>query len=92
MDCDEILGWEALYNYTGMSDQILRRSMALYGFPKPNKKREGSRLSNVWSRKAVAAWLLAQTIPQSGIRPQPDNGRGAGQSDHANHLTKPPSA
>jgi predicted DNA-binding transcriptional regulator AlpA len=52
-----IRGWLELQKETGIGYQRLRRLVALYGFPKPNKLREGRYYIYVWDKAEVASWL-----------------------------------
>lgn len=52
-----IRGWIELTDFTGLKDSILRRAMALYGFPEPVKVREGKKAINTWCPQQVAAWM-----------------------------------
>lgn len=54
-----IEGWEALYSYTLLNDQLLRRAIGLYGFPRPQKLRRGSILLNAWDKNEVLDWMIA---------------------------------
>lgn len=59
-----IEGWDALYSYTFLNDQLLRRAIGLYGFPRPKKIRRGSSNINTWDKNEVLDWMIAnQQIP-----------------------------
>ncbi len=52
-----IKGWRELRGYTQMTDNLLRRAIGLYDFPKPLKIRQQSNLWCTWDRDAVETWL-----------------------------------
>lgn len=52
-----IWGWAALIEYTQLNDQLIRRAMGHYGFPRPVKVQHGGRFVCVWDKPLVSEWL-----------------------------------
>ncbi len=59
-----IKGWQELFELTGMKYEILRRMIALYGFPRPEKRREGSIIFYIWNEAEVLTWLAGRRISE----------------------------
>lgn len=52
-----IWGWTAVIEYTKLNDQMIKRAMALYGFPRPVRVRKGNSTINVWDEPLVSEWM-----------------------------------
>lgn len=50
-------GWAAVIEYTQLNDQLIRRAMGHYGFPKPVRVRQGSKTICVWDQPLVSEWM-----------------------------------
>jgi hypothetical protein len=53
-----IRGFAALIQYTGLSEHLVRRATAYYGFPAHHLIREGSVLYKAWEKASVDAWMI----------------------------------
>lgn len=52
-----IVGWREIVHFTLVGPQVLTRWMKLYGFPQPNKIREGRSNLYIWDKTQVLIWL-----------------------------------
>lgn len=61
----EIRGFEAVRAFCGFSENLMRRSLKLYGFPQPVRlEQDGSALHRIWCKRQVIAWLVANQDEQ----------------------------
>lgn len=69
MTPEMIIGVKALYKFTDLGPESIRRAQALYKFPRPcgairPRARGPGHLSYWWDKKEIEEWLLVTDFPR----------------------------